>query len=153
MTTGPLSGVKVLEFTQIIAGPFCCMLLSDMGADVTKFEPLDGEQQTEAGLVLPASVVEREKVRSGRVVRVGPGYIMPNPEYSGEPWAPSRDAVRYLPLQAQAGDLAFFLRKESIEMTYEKRTFLIVPHGAILALVRPHAEDLLDSLEGLFGEE
>ncbi len=43
MATGPLSGVKVLEFTQIIAGPFCGMLLSDMGADVTKFEPIEGE--------------------------------------------------------------------------------------------------------------
>src|SRR3970040_1410771 len=43
MTSGPLAGVKVLEFTQIIAGPFCCMLLSDMGADVTKFEPIEGE--------------------------------------------------------------------------------------------------------------
>ena len=43
MTTGPLSGVKVLEFTQIIAGPFCGMHLADMGASVTKFEPIEGE--------------------------------------------------------------------------------------------------------------
>lgn len=40
---GPLAGVKVLEFSQIIAGPFCGLLLSDMGADVIKFEPLEGE--------------------------------------------------------------------------------------------------------------
>jgi formyl-CoA transferase len=43
MTSGPLTGVKVLEFSQIIAGPFAGMLLSDMGAEVTKFEPLEGE--------------------------------------------------------------------------------------------------------------
>lgn len=43
MASGPLAGVKVLEFTQIIAGPFCGMHLADMGADVTKFEPLAGE--------------------------------------------------------------------------------------------------------------
>lgn len=43
MTSGPLAGVKVLEFTQIIAGPFCGMHLADMGADVIKFEPLEGE--------------------------------------------------------------------------------------------------------------
>src|SRR5687767_7534418 len=43
MASGPLSGVKVLEFTQIIAGPFCGMHLADMGAEVTKFEPIGGE--------------------------------------------------------------------------------------------------------------
>ncbi len=40
---GPLDGVKILEFTQIIAGPFGGMLLADMGADVIKIEPLEGE--------------------------------------------------------------------------------------------------------------
>jgi formyl-CoA transferase len=43
MASGPLAGVKVFEFTQIIAGPFCGMHLADMGADVTKFEPIAGE--------------------------------------------------------------------------------------------------------------
>jgi len=43
MDRGPLAGVRVLEFTQIIAGPFCCMLLSDMGAEGIKFEPIEGE--------------------------------------------------------------------------------------------------------------
>ena len=43
MGSGPLDGVKVLEFSQIIAGPFCGMHLADMGAHVTKFEPLEGE--------------------------------------------------------------------------------------------------------------
>jgi len=43
MASGPLTGVKVLEFSQIIAGPFCGMHLADMGAQVTKFEPLEGE--------------------------------------------------------------------------------------------------------------
>ena len=40
---GPLDGIKILEFTQIIAGPFGGMLLADMGADVIKIEPLEGE--------------------------------------------------------------------------------------------------------------
>ena len=40
---GPLAGIKVLEFTQIIAGPFGGMLLADMGADVIKVEPIQGE--------------------------------------------------------------------------------------------------------------
>ena len=40
---GPLEGIKILEFSQIIAAPFGGMLLSDMGAEVIKIEPLDGE--------------------------------------------------------------------------------------------------------------
>jgi crotonobetainyl-CoA:carnitine CoA-transferase CaiB-like acyl-CoA transferase len=40
---GPLAGVRVLEFSEIIAGPFGGMLLSDMGADVLKVEPPVGE--------------------------------------------------------------------------------------------------------------
>ena len=40
---GPLEGVKVVEFTEIIAGPFAGMLLADMGAEVIKVEPPWGD--------------------------------------------------------------------------------------------------------------
>ena len=40
---GPLAGIRILEFTEIIAGPFAGMLLSDMGADIIKVEPPEGE--------------------------------------------------------------------------------------------------------------
>jgi len=115
--------------------------------DRVLISPQGGERQTEAGLVLPASVAEREKVRGGRVVSVGPGFVMANPEFSeGEAWKPTGDAVRYLPLQAKTGDYAFFLRKEAIEIIYDGEDFLIVPHSAILALVRDDADDILDTL-------
>ncbi len=41
--TLPLKGVKVIEFCNVAAGPFCGMLLADMGADVLKIEHPDGD--------------------------------------------------------------------------------------------------------------
>ena len=44
--TLPLEGVKILDLTQIMAGPFCTMLLADMGADVVKVEKPGGGDDT-----------------------------------------------------------------------------------------------------------
>ena len=39
----PLAGIRVAEFCQVLAGPFCGALLADMGADVVKIEAPDGD--------------------------------------------------------------------------------------------------------------
>jgi len=52
LTKGPLSGVRVLEFASIGPGPFCTMLLSDMGADVIRIERPQGVGGTGPNAVL-----------------------------------------------------------------------------------------------------
>ena len=39
----PLSGLKVLDMSRVLAGPFAGRMLSDLGADVVKLEPPDGD--------------------------------------------------------------------------------------------------------------
>jgi len=40
----PLAGVRVVEFTHMVMGPTCGMVLADLGAEVIKVEPIEGDR-------------------------------------------------------------------------------------------------------------
>ena len=42
--SAPLAGIRVVEFTHMVMGPTCGMLLADLGAEVIKVEPIDGDR-------------------------------------------------------------------------------------------------------------
>ena len=105
-------------------------------------KPKTPENRTKSGLYLPPTVQEKEKLQSGYVVKVGPGYPIPAPHDSDESWKPDREEVRYLPMQARSGDLAVYLQDSGYEIEFNHEKFLILSHSSILMLIRD---------EGLFG--
>lgn len=53
-SAGPLDGVRVLDLSAYIAGPYACSLLADQGADVIKVEPPDGDNLRQYPSTLPS---------------------------------------------------------------------------------------------------
>lgn len=99
------------------------------------------EERTEVGLILPQTVKEKDEVLRGYIVKTGPGIPLADPSSVGEePWNMERSATRYLPMEAQEGDYVLFLRKASVEISYEGEKYFIAPQSAILLIIRENEE-------------
>ncbi len=114
--------------------------------DRVLIRPDKGEKKSKAGLYLTPSVIEKQEILSGVIVEVGPGIPLGNPEEDiDEPWSTSdSSSVKYIPTQADVGDMALFLNKASIEIKIENEDYLIVPQSAILILIRDDINSLAD---------
>ncbi len=99
-------------------------------------KPKTANDKTSSGLYLPPGVHEKEKVYAGYVVKVGPGYPIPVGVDYDEPWK-EEEKVKYIPLQAQRGDEALYLHRESYKVSFAGEEYVIVPQSAVLLLVRP----------------
>jgi len=108
--------------------------------DRVLIKPKNQQERTKSGLYLPQGIQEKEKIRSGYVLKVGPGYPIPAIQDTDEPWKDRGDDVKYVPLQPKEGDEAIYLQNSGYEIEFNKEKYVIIPHSAILMLLRE--EDL-----------
>ena len=111
-------------------------------------KPQEGEERSKVGLYLPPTAMDSQAVQGGKIVATGPGLPMPDPsEMSDEPWRTGPREHRFVPMQAKTGDYALFFRKAAVEITFEGDTYLVIPQGAILALLRGDDDDEIEDEE------
>ena len=107
-------------------------------------QPDKGDKTSPAGLYLPPSVIEKQEVKGGIVIEVGPGIPLGSPDAGiNEPWKENNNELKYIPTQAEIGDYALYLGKAGIEIEIEKKEYLIVPQSAILILIREDIDKIV----------
>ncbi|MDR1172259.1 MAG: co-chaperone GroES family protein [Bacteroidales bacterium] len=104
--------------------------------DRVLIKPKSPMEKTRGGLLLPPGVQENERIQSGYVVKVGPGYPIPAIAEIDEPWKDKRDEVKYVPLQPHEGDLAVYLQSNAYEIEFNSEKYMIVSQSSILLLIR-----------------
>lgn len=104
--------------------------------DRVLIKPTTFNEKTKSGLFLPPGVQQKEKLYSGYVIKVGPGYPIPSVQDYDEPWKDQSEDVKYVPVQPKRGDLAVYLQKSAWEIQFNEEKYLIVPASAILMLIR-----------------
>jgi chaperonin GroES len=105
--------------------------------DRVLIKPKKMANKSKAGLFLPPGYQEKEEIQTGFIVKCGPGYPVPSSrDDADESWKKSQEPVKYIPLQAQEGDLAIFMQKSAIEIIFNEEKYFIVPQNSILLLER-----------------
>lgn len=99
-------------------------------------KPKTDNNRTKSGLYLPPGTKEKEQVHQGYVIKVGPGYPIPSLNEMDEPWKKKADQTQYIPLQAQEGDLATYLGKNTYEVELNGEKYVIVAQSSVLFLMR-----------------
>jgi chaperonin GroES len=107
-----------------------------MVGDRVLVKPKTLSGKTKSGLYLPPTVQESEKIQSGYIIKAGPGYPIPAVSEEDESWKQKQENVRYVPLQARRGDLAVYLSKSGYEIEFNNDKYIILPHSAILMIIR-----------------
>lgn len=104
--------------------------------DRVLIKPKTLSNKTKSGLFLPPGYKEKEEIRTGYIIKCGPGYPIPFPSEEDEAWKKVDDKIKYVPLQAKEGDLAIFMQKGAIEIVYNNEKYFIVSQHSILLLER-----------------
>ncbi len=116
--------IEVEELTNVV-----------MIGDRVLIKPKAERSQTDSGLYLPPGVREKETIQVGYVMKVGPGYPIPALA-DEESWKEPSEEIKYVPLQPKEGDLAVYLQKSAHEIRLHQEPYMIVPHQAILMIIR-----------------
>lgn len=120
-----INSFETIDFSNIV-----------MVGDKILVKPETERDRTKSGLYLPAGLQEKEKVASGYVVKVGPGYAIPSVNDDNESWKQKNEDVKYIPLQAKQGDLAVFVQTGVQEIALNGEKYFIVSNTSLLMLVR-----------------
>ncbi len=98
-------------------------------------KPLEAASKTGSGLYLPPGVREKDAVRAGIVVKVGPGYAVPSTDPDSF-LKEAADPVSYVPLQVEVGDQALYLHGNAFEIEVNGDRYEVVGQNAVLLVIR-----------------
>jgi chaperonin GroES len=99
-------------------------------------KPTTPAQRTESGLLLPQGLHKAEDLRTGYVIKVGPGYAIPVIQEEDEAWKDQKEKVKYVPIQPLAGDLAIYLQSGVHSLIFNTEEYIITSSRTLLMLIR-----------------